>query len=96
MHVSYGLHNLRICFPFELVHLKVDISFSIVDMFNLCKTKMYIEFHAQVHRDRDGRKRILFAFIILQKRVLLLLCVHTNKHRVFTDLKGVSFLYEQK
>ncbi len=43
---------------------------------------MYIEFHAQVHRDRDGRKRILFSFIILQKRVLLLLCVHTNKHRV--------------
>ncbi len=48
-----------------------------------------MEFHAQVHRDRDGRKHIRkFAFIILQKRnVLLLLRVHTNKCRVFTDLK---------
>ncbi len=40
---------------------------------------IYTEFHAQVHRDRDGRKRILFVFFILQKHVLVLLWVHTNK-----------------
>ncbi len=40
--------------------------------------------------DRDGRKHIMFAFIILQKcNVLLLLWVHTNKRRVFTDSKNV-------
>ncbi len=26
-----------------------------------------MEFRAQVHRDREGRKHIMFAFIILQK-----------------------------
>ncbi len=26
-----------------------------------------MEFRAQVHRDRDGKKRIMFAFIVLQK-----------------------------
>ncbi len=40
----------------------------------------------------DGRKRILFAFIILQKHVLLLLWVDTNKRRVFTDSKDFSLL----
>ncbi len=29
-----------------------------------------MEFRAQVHKDQDGRKGIMFAFIILQKRVL--------------------------
>ncbi len=48
------------------------------------------EFHAQVHRDQDGRKPILFPFIILQKHNdLLLLWVHTNKCRVFTDLQSI-------
>ena len=43
---------------------------------------------AQVHRVWDGRKRIMFAFIILQKRnVSLLFWVHTNKCWVFTDTK---------
>ncbi len=55
--------------------------------------QIYIEFRAQVYRDRDSRKLILFAFIILQKRnVLLLLWVHTNKCRVFTDSKDVLLL----
>ncbi len=53
---------------------------------------IYTEFRAQVHRDRYGRKRVVFAFIILQKRVLLLLWVHTNKRRVFADLKDVLLL----
>ncbi len=55
---------------------------------------IYTEFHAQIHEDRDDRKRILFAFIILQKHnvLLLLLWVHTNKRRVFTDLKDVLLL----
>ncbi len=62
-------------------------------IFNVCKAKIYMEFRAQVHRDRDSRKRILFAFIILQKHnILLLLWVHTNKCRVFTDLKDVLLL----
>ncbi len=71
MNVSYGLHNLGIYFPFELVHLKVDISLSI-DIFLMSVRQRYTEFCAQVHRDRDGRKRMMFDFIILQNRILLL------------------------
>ncbi len=59
--------------------------------FNVCKATIYSEFRTQVHRDRDGRERIPFAFIILQKHVLLL-WGHTNKRRVFTDLKDVLLL----
>ncbi len=84
----------NICFPFELVYLKVDISHS-VGIFFMSERQActVLEFRAQVHRDWDGRKRILFAFIILQKcNVLLLLWVHTNKCRVFTDSKDVLFL----
>ncbi len=47
MHVSYGLHNLRI-FVF---HLKVDISLSI-DIFYVYTVKIYTVLHAQVHRPR--------------------------------------------
>ncbi len=62
MHVSYGLHNLRnICISFELVYLKVDTSLSIYIFIDVFKAKIYMEFHVQVHRDRDGCKRILFA-----------------------------------
>ncbi len=48
--------------------------------------------------DRDGKKRILFAFIILQKcNILLLLWVRMNKHRVLQTRKTHYFyLYNQK
>ncbi len=78
-------------FPFELVHLKVDTSRSI-DIFLMSVRQRYIQSFALKLTDRDGRKRILFAFIILQKRILWLLWVHTNKRRVFTDLKDVLLL----
>ncbi len=55
--------------------------------------QVYMKFRAQVYRDRDGRKHILFPFIILQKRHVLLLWVHTNKRRVFTDSKDVLLLW---
>ncbi len=88
LYVSYGLHKLRICFPFELVHLKfhslsLSLSLSlyiyIYIYIYMCvffydyKAKIYTEFHAEVHRARDDRKCILFAFIILQRFVLMLL-----------------------
>ncbi len=68
-------------------------------IFHVCKASIQgvSEFRVQVHRDRDGRKCIVFAFIILQKHnVLLLLWVHTNK-QVFIDTRNVLLLsYEQK
>ncbi len=64
-------HIENICFLFELVHLKVDISHSI-DIFFMSVRQIYTEFRTQVHRDRDGRKRILIAFITLQKCNVLL------------------------
>ncbi len=75
-----------------MVHLKVYISLPIdIDIFLMSVRQVYAEFCAKVHRDRDGRKHILFAFNILQKHnVLLLLWVHTNKRRVFKDLKYVT------
>uniref|UniRef100_A0A672ML37 Calcium dependent secretion activator 2 n=1 Tax=Sinocyclocheilus grahami TaxID=75366 RepID=A0A672ML37_SINGR len=36
-------------------------------LYNALQVSIYTEFCAQVHRDRDGRKPILFASIILQK-----------------------------
>ncbi len=42
MHVSYGLYNLRICFQFELVNLKVDISISI-DIFLMSVRQRYTQ-----------------------------------------------------
>ncbi len=46
---------------------------------------------AQIHK--DGKKRILFAFIILQNHNdLLLLWGHTKESRHFTDLKDVLLL----
>ncbi len=62
-------------------------------IFRFCKAIIHkvSEFRAQVHR--DGRKRILFALIILQKHnVSLLLWVPTNKRTVFTDWKDVLLL----
>ncbi len=76
-------------------HLK-DILLSI-DIFFIDGVSKFL---AQVHRYLDGRKRILFALITLQKRnVSLLFWVHTNKRRVFTDSKdvlGYFYLYDQK
>ncbi len=92
-HTNYiFVEYLNTCFPFALVHLKVYILLAI-DMFFISVRQVYTEFHAQVHRDQDRRNRILIAFIILQKRnVLLLLWVHTNKRRIFTDSKDVLLL----
>lgn len=46
--------------------------------------------------DRDGRKRILFAFIILQKyNVLLLFWVHTDKQSLQIQKMHYSYLYDQ-
>ncbi len=84
------MFSIRIFF-----HLKVDISLSI-DIFFIHRDSKFL---AQVHRDLDGRKRILFALITLQKRnVSLLFWVHKNQHRVFTDSKdvlGYFYLYDQ-
>ncbi len=55
-------------------------------IFYVCKAKIYTEFRAPFHRIRDGRKRILFAFIILQK------CGIVKVEWVFTDSKGVLLL----
>ncbi len=56
---SSGLHT-------SVLHLKVDTSLSI-DIYFMSVRQVYTEFCAQVHGDRDGRNRILSAFIILQK-----------------------------
>ncbi len=73
MHVSYGLHNLRILFSI-LIGSFESRHFTLYGyIFHVCKAKIYTEFRAQVHRDRGGRKHILFAFIILQKGNVLLL-----------------------
>ncbi len=69
--------------------MKVDISLSIdyyVSVFHVCKAYRYtaFQFRAQVHRDRDTRKRAVFAFIILQKHnALFLLWVHTNRRSLY-------------
>ncbi len=54
-------------------------------------SRIYLSFYllAQVHRDQDGRKLILFAFIILQKRNVMVSTLHTHESRSFTDSKDV-------
>ncbi len=80
----------RLCSYLSRVPILVEDT---VYIFFMSVRQAYMEFCAQLHGDRDGRKCILFAFIILQKHsVLLLLWVLTNKRRVFTDSKDVLFL----
>ncbi len=55
-----------------------------------------MEFHVQVHRDRDGCKRILFA-LFYKSTMFVVIVSAQNKRRVFTYLKYVLFyLYEHK
>ncbi len=72
MHVSYGLHNLIIFFfPFELVHLKVDISLSIDIFFCVCKAKIYTVLHSETETAESAP--CLLSLILQKRNVLLLL-----------------------
>ncbi len=86
MHVSYRLHHLQnICLTFELVHLNAHISL-FIDIFVIFVIHRYTrKFVLKFTETEIVKKCIQFAFIILQKHVLLLLWVHTNKCRAFTD-----------
>ncbi len=85
-------------FSFELVHLKVDISSSIDIFFYVCKAKVYTEFCAQVHRDRDGRMRILFALYYFTKACFFCYCECTQLKVESLQIWKMYYyyLYEQK
>ncbi len=74
-------------------HLKLSIdavySSCLWGKYSLSFVSLLLSVPAQ---DRDGRKRILFVFFILQKHnVLFLLGVHTNKSKPFTVPNDVLF-----
>ncbi len=80
LHVSYGLYSLIWEDLFSIwIGSFESRHFALYRYVFISVRQVFTEFRAQVHRDQDGRKRLLFAFIILQKRnVLLLLWVHTR------------------
>ncbi len=70
--------QITFCLPFELVRLKVDISLYIDIFFNVtqCNSKIYTEFRAQVHSDKDGRKYPVCFHYFTKARFVVILSAH--------------------
>ncbi len=61
MHVSFGLYSLRICPPFELVHLKVDILLSI-DIFLMSVRQRYTQSFALKFTETEAAESASFTY----------------------------------
>ncbi len=77
--------------------MKVDTSLSIYTFIDVFKAKIYMEFHVQVHRDRDGCKRILFA-LFYKSTMFRCYCECTQINVESLQILNMYsfYLYEQK
>ncbi len=98
MHVSYGLHNLRICFPIELVHLKVDISLSIVYIFLMSIRQRYTRSFALKFTETETAKSTSCLLSLFYKSVFCCYCECTQINVESLQIRKMyySYLYEQK
>ncbi len=91
MCMFYGLHDLRFCFPFKLVHLKVDISLYI-DIFLMFVRQR----HGVSHSSSQRRQKAHHVFFHYFTKARYYECTQINVESLQIGKMYSFFLYEQK